>query len=71
MIKGEIKLWQAVVAKAMSDALNPRLYRTRKEAFKWIYNGGPHFEFVCDLAGVSPSTVKKELLKRKNMMAKH
>jgi predicted HTH domain antitoxin len=70
MVIGEIKMWRAVIATAINDAVNPKLYETGYEALEWIYHGGIDFELVCEFAGVSPNAVRKELLRRRVIMEK-
>jgi hypothetical protein len=58
MLSGEEKMWRAVIAVAVSDALSNRIS-------DWIFGGDDYFKFVCDLANISPEKVRKEYLKEK------
>jgi thiamine monophosphate kinase len=62
---GEIKMWRAVVDRAIADTTDKKLQiRERIEALDWICNGGLDFQLVCDFANVSPNSVRKKWLKR-------
>jgi hypothetical protein len=66
MLIGEEKMWRAVIATAVSDALSNRISKAdQQEAFDWIFSGDDYFKFVCDLANISPEKVRKEFLREK------
>jgi hypothetical protein len=66
MLSGEEKMWRAVIATAVSDALSNRISKTdQQRAFYWIFGGDDYFTFACDLANISPEKVRKEFLKEK------
>jgi hypothetical protein len=63
MLNGEEKMWRAVIDMAISDALSGRISKSdRRKAFDWIYNGGSYFELACDMANVSPESVRRKFL---------
>jgi hypothetical protein len=66
MLSGEGKMWRAVIATAVSDALSNRISEVdRREAFNWIFGGDDYFTLACDMANVSPEKVRKEFLKKR------
>jgi hypothetical protein len=66
MLSGEEKMWRAVIATAVSDALSNRISEIdRHEAFDWIFTGDIYFELACDMANISAEKVRKEFLKEK------
>jgi hypothetical protein len=66
MLSGEEKMWRAVIATAVSDALSNRISETdRREAFDWIFAGDIYFELACDMSCISSEKVRKEYLKEK------
>jgi hypothetical protein len=66
MYSGEEKMWGAVIAVAISDALSDRISKAdRQEAFDWIFAGDGYFEFACDMANVSPEKVREEFLRKR------
>jgi hypothetical protein len=66
MLSGEEKMWRAVIAMAVSDALSNRISEAdRREAFDWIFGGDVYFELACDLAAIAPERVRKEFLREK------
>jgi hypothetical protein len=70
MQKGEIGMWQAVINRAIADAIDEKLCESKRtEALDWIYNGGPYFEQACDFANVTPDAVRMELLRKKTCRA--
>jgi hypothetical protein len=71
MHNGEKKLWREVIKLAIADALNKRFPITRNEAWNWIFGNDPDFEFICDLAEVTPGNVRREFLKKRIHRQKH
>ena len=71
MLSGEKRLWREVIKLAIADALSERLPRTRRDAWNWIFANDPDFEFICDLAGVSPENVRRVFLKKRIRRQKH
>jgi hypothetical protein len=66
MLSGEEKMWRAVIAAAVSDALSSRISEAdRREAFDWIFGDDPDFKLACDMSGISSEKVRKEYLKEK------
>lgn len=63
---GETKLWRAVILRAFNDVsitgVNPV---DKKQARRWLSDGGIDFQLVCDFAGVNPNQVKEQFLKIK------
>ncbi|MDR2067646.1 MAG: hypothetical protein LBP41_01500 [Holosporaceae bacterium] len=66
MLSGEEKMWRAVIERAITDAFSNRTCKaTKREIFDWFYGGGFDFDFVCDMADVSPANVRRKLLREK------
>jgi predicted GTPase len=66
MLSGEEKMWRAVIATAVSDALSNRISKAdRREALDWIFGGDDYFELACDMGNISPERVRKEFLREK------
>jgi hypothetical protein len=66
MLSGEEKMWRAVIERAVADAFSNRTGEaTKRKIFDWFYGGGFDFDFVCDMANVSPANVRKKLLREK------
>jgi predicted GTPase len=66
MLSGEEKMWRAVIAAALSDALSNRVSEAdRQEAFDWIFSGDDCFKLACDMANISSEKVRKEFLREK------
>jgi hypothetical protein len=66
MYEGEKKMWRAVIAMAVSDALSNSLSEAdRREAFDWIFGGDDYFELACDMGNISSERVRKEFLREK------
>jgi hypothetical protein len=66
MLSGEEKMWRAIIAMAISDALSNRISETdRREAFDWIFGGNDYFALACDMANISSERVRKEFLREK------
>jgi hypothetical protein len=58
MLSGEEKMWRAIIAMAVSDALSNRISKAdRREAFDWIFRGDVYFELACDFAAIAPEKV--------------
>lgn len=64
----EVKLWCAVLVRALKDALGldqnckrqAGLHKRRAE--NWFYYGNEDFKMVCELAGLDPVTVQYRVL---------
>lgn len=78
---GERRLWQAVLIRAMQDAIwidqkptgkhtgdvlwfgryiaRKTAYRTRDDAVFWLLTDNHDFPRVCDMAGLTPSVVRR------------
>jgi hypothetical protein len=68
---GEIKMWKAVIERAMADAFSNRIGKaTKRKIFDWFCGGGFDFDFVCDMANVFPKNVRKEFLIEKTRRQK-
>jgi thiamine monophosphate kinase len=66
MHSGEVKMWRAVIQRAIADAFNKKLADLEQiEALEWICNGGLDFEVVCDLANVTPKAVREFFSKKR------
>jgi hypothetical protein len=66
MLSGEEKMWRAIIERAIADAFSNRTSETTKrKIFDWFYEGGFDFNFVCDMANVSPENVRRVLLREK------
>jgi hypothetical protein len=71
MHSGEEKMWQAVIDRAISDAMDKKLNEVEKtEAFNWLFFGGIDFEIVCDFANVAPNAARKKWLRKRISRAK-
>lgn len=62
-------LWVAVLEVSIDDALQEKFWSIQHrdspiEVLRWIQDGGRHFRFVCDLAGVSPEWVQRKVNER-------
>lgn len=66
-------LWIAVIEQAISDATSKgsgsgndasATWREKKDAINWIKEGGEAMRFVCHMAGVPVSWVKKAYIER-------
>ncbi len=61
IVQGEITLWRAVIAKALSDlklpASNKKYCLWRKQAENWFSTGDKDFLEVCELANLSTSHI--------------
>ena len=62
-IGGEIKLWRAVIEKALEDLSLPRSNKRyclwQKRASEWFDLGNPEFMIVCQYAMVRPQSILK------------
>lgn len=62
----EIKLWRAVILKAIEDACLPltnKRYKTwRKQARDWLKTDNEEFSSVCELAKIDKNKILSKLL---------
>ncbi|MGH9559908.1 MAG: hypothetical protein ACRD3S_00510 [Terracidiphilus sp.] len=66
----ERRLWIAVLTTAVQDWRNGTL-RNRREAQKFLFEGGENFERVCGSAGVDPSGFRSSLIRIGKKIAMH
>jgi hypothetical protein len=61
----EVALWNAVILRAIDDAIAPVTSNTRNrdEARAWLTRPNQHFNDVCDLAGHNPKRVRLNALR--------
>ena len=60
----EQKLWIAVVAKALDDALYQNDLNPAREAISWVKSCGHNFKYVCHLAGYNWQYVYEKVIKK-------
>lgn len=57
----EVSLWNAVLLRALLDAVGPEFYRQDKRAKEaariWFSRKSDDFRFVCEAAGLDPKIV--------------
>jgi hypothetical protein len=66
-VLGECSLWMAVITQALMDSLShsshPEQRYHKEAAMQWLTGNSKDFIYVCTLAGMDPSNVRKRAKK--------
>ena len=57
---GELRLWQAVVVRAIQDWMSGPI-RQQRQAENYIFGGNPDFAMVCQSAGLNADDLRARL----------
>jgi hypothetical protein len=66
-MRAELRIWQAVIVKAIQDWLSGTV-RAKRQAEQYLFDDNMDFPLVCRSAGMSPDSVRKRLAKLRNQV---
>jgi hypothetical protein len=64
-MRGELRIWQAVIVKAIQDWLSGTV-RAKRQAEQYLFDDNIDFPLVCRSAEISPDSLRKRLAKLRN-----